>query len=110
MTLARTNRKLVEQLRQELDLDATQAALDRGAITPIQAKNIVKWVVHVQRIRDNPMYAVTDAAGQYIGELVTVNKGVSWIGRRYGKNYPNDSVECPDQEQAAAFVRREVVA
>lgn len=43
MTLARRNRKLVEQLRCALDIEATQATLDRGAITPIQARNIVKW-------------------------------------------------------------------
>jgi hypothetical protein len=108
MILARTNRKLVEQLRLGLDLGATQAALDRGAITPIQAKNIVEWVVQVKRVRENPMYAVVDAAGQYVGELVTENKGVSWIGRRYGKNYPNDSAEFTDQEHAVAFVRGEV--
>ncbi|MCY0914045.1 hypothetical protein [Massilia antarctica] len=107
MTLARTNRKLVEELRNGLDIGATQAALDRGEITPIQARNIVKWVVDVQHIRDNPMYVVVDAAGQHIGELVTTNKGLSWIGRRYGKNYPNDSAEYPDEDQAVAFVRRD---
>ncbi|SIR84780.1 hypothetical protein SAMN05880566_12734 [Janthinobacterium sp. TND4EL3] len=105
MTLARRNRKLVEQLRCALDIDATQAALDRGAITPIQARNIVKWVVHVKQIHDNPMFVVTDATGEHIGELISGNKGTTWTGRRYGKNYPNDAAEFADQGHAEAFVR-----
>lgn len=110
MSVSRTNRNLVEQLRIGLDIVATQVALDQGEITQIQARNIVKWAVGVQRIQENPMHVVTDAEGQYIGELVTANKGLSWIGLRYGKKYPNDSSEFSDVEQAAALVRGNVRA
>jgi len=67
MNLARTNRKLVEQLRYSLDIEATQAALDRGQITPIQARNIVKWIVTVKDIRENPIYWLQDETGSLIG-------------------------------------------
>lgn len=107
MSLAKTNRKLFERLRLGLDLEATQTALDRGEITPRQAKNIVKWIVGVKDARENAPYAVvvTDAAGrQYVGEVVSKNRGASWIGRRYGRNYPHDSAEFTEQEDAVNFV------
>jgi Uma2 family endonuclease len=110
LSVVTTNRKLVEQLRLGLDLEATQAALDRGEITPRQAKNIVKWIMGVKDARENAPYAavVTDAGGrQYVGEVVSKNRGATWIGRRYGRNYPHDSAEFTEQEDAVNFVGQE---
>lgn len=92
MSLARTNKKTVEQLRDSLDIEATQAALDQGKITPIQARNIVKWIVAVKDIRENPVYPVQAKTGQFVGEIVA-RGGKSWLARRYGKDYPNDTAE-----------------
>jgi len=105
MNLARTNRKLVEQLRYSLDIEATQAALDRGQITPIQARNIVKWIVTVKDIRENPIYWLQDETGSLIGEIVARGGGASWLARRYGKDYKNGATEFTDEDEAAAFVR-----
>lgn len=110
MSLAKTNRKFVSQLRNSLDIEATQAALDRDEITPIQARNIIKWIVAVKNIRENPLYTMQDEAGQFIGEVITRGGGTSWIARRYGKGYPNDAAEFADRDEAVAFVHGKVIA
>lgn len=109
MSLARTNKKTVEQLRDSLDIEATQAALDQGKITPIQARNIVKWIVAVKDIRENPVYPVQAETGQFVGEIVA-RGGKSWLARRYGKDYPNDAAEFAKEDEAIAFIHAKVTA
>lgn len=108
-SVALTNQKLVERLRSEDDLDAVQSALDRGEITPRQAQNITKMITAARSIRENYPYAAVvfdEASGQYVGEVVSQNRGASWIGRRYGRDFPHDSAEFTEQDDAVRFVRQ----
>jgi len=104
MSLAKTNRKVVEKLRESLDLDATYAALDQGEITPVQARNVIKWITTVKEIRENPFHAIQDDSGKFVGEVTTKGAGRSWMARRYGEESRSD-VEFFSLEEAIAFVR-----
>jgi hypothetical protein len=81
MSVAKTNRKLVQNLRLSLDVVATQAALDRGEITSGQAKGILKWIATVQDILANPVYEVQNDAKQFVGDVTTQGGGMSWIAQ-----------------------------
>ena len=99
-SVALTNQKLVERLRSGDDLEAVNSALDRGEITFRQAKNITKWIRSRETIRENYRYTAVvfdDASGQWVGEVVSKNRGASWIGKRYGQKYPRDSAEFTGQ-------------
>jgi hypothetical protein len=107
MSVAKTNHKLVEQLRTELDLRAVATALDRGEITPRQAQNLTRWIRAVEKIQENYKYTrvVQDpTSGQYVGAVVSRNRGKSWIGLRYGPNYPHNSAEFTAEQDAVRFV------
>ncbi|HCF5415412.1 TPA: hypothetical protein NIG63_006462 [Pseudomonas aeruginosa] len=56
MSLSRTNRKLVEELRAGLNKEAVEQALQQALITPRQAKTLHKWIEAVAEIRANPVY------------------------------------------------------
>jgi hypothetical protein len=103
--MTNTNRKLVERLREGGNIKVALAALQRGEITYRQARHIVKTITSAKMIRERPApMVVRDAAGRCIGEMVTRNRGASWIARRYGPNYPKDSAEFASQEGAIDFV------
>lgn len=103
MSLSRTNRKLVEELRAGLNKEAVEQALQQTLITPRQAKTLHNWIEAVAEIRANPVYAVQGKDGANIGEVVTSNAGRTWIGRRYGKTYPAGA-EFQELEQAFQYV------
>jgi hypothetical protein len=108
-SIALTNQKLVERLRSEDDLEAVQSALDRGEISPRQAKNITKVITAARAIRENYRNVAVvfdEASGQYVGEVVSKNRGASWVGRRYGRNFPHDSAEFTEQDDAVRFVEQ----
>lgn len=76
-SVALTNQKLVERLRSGDDLETVQSALDRGEITPRQAKNITKWITSAREIRESYRYAAVvfdEASGQWVGEVVSKNR------------------------------------
>lgn len=105
--VAKTNQKLVERLRSGLNLKAVQSALDRGEITPRQTQNITKFIRAAKAIRADYRYAAVvfdETSNQYVGEVVSKNRGASWIGRRYGRNYPRDSAQFTQQDDAVRFV------
>ncbi|ULU27695.1 hypothetical protein [Dyella terrae] len=104
MSLARTNRNVVEKLRESLDVAAAHAALGRGEITPVQARNIIKWITAVKEIRENPLYAIQDDSGRCVGEVTAKDGGRSWMARKYGEGR-SDVVEFFSPEDAVAFVR-----
>ena len=101
------NRKLVNDLRASLDVEATQAALDQGAITPIQARNIMRWIDQVNEIRTNPLYAVKDAQGQFIGSVAASEGGTKWTGRRFGADYERSAATFDSCEEAAQYVQEQ---
>lgn len=106
-SVAKTNQKLVARLYSELDLEAVQSALDRGEITPRQSQNITKLIRGAKAIRESARHSAVvfdEATSQYVGEVVSKNNGASWIGRRYGRNYPHDSAEFAEQDDAVDFV------
>ena len=91
MGTLRSNRKLVNELREGLDLQSVQAELDHGTITARQAKNIGRFILIVKDLRENPISAVLDQAGNCIGEVSAKTGGVSWIGCRYDRPRPQNS-------------------
>lgn len=106
-SVAKTNQKLVAHLLSGLDLQAVQSALNRGEITPRQAQNITKFVRAAKAIRESyhrSELVFDEATSKYVGEVVSKNNGASWIGRRYGWNYPHDSAEFAEQDDAVGFV------
>ncbi|MGP0172667.1 hypothetical protein ACSVIJ_12370 [Pseudomonas sp. NCHU5208] len=104
MSLSRTNRKIVEELRAGLDKEAVEQALQQVLITPRQAKTLHSWIDAVREIRANPIHAVQGKDGSHIGEVVTRNAGRTWIARRYGKTYPAGE-EFHELELAFQYVR-----
>lgn len=104
MSLARTNRKVVEKLRESLDVAATHAALDRGEVTPVQARNIIKWITAVKEIHESPFYAIRDDSGRCVGEVTAKGGGRSWMARKYGEGR-SGVVEFSSLEEAVTFVR-----
>jgi len=108
-SVAKTNQKLVTRLYSELDLKAVQSALTRGEITPRQAQNITKLIRASKVIRESARQVAVvfdEATRQYVGEVVSKNDGASWIGRRYGRNYPHDSAEFAEQDDAVGFIEQ----
>jgi hypothetical protein len=75
-------------------------------ITHRQARHIVKGVEVVNDIRKNLLCVVANAAGQYVGEVVTTNRGVSWVGRCYGPQYRDGSAEFAGRDEAIQLVAR----
>jgi hypothetical protein len=106
MSMARTNRKMIDKLRAEGSLEAVRAALDRGEITRRQAETLVKNISAARRIQRSYWYSAVmrNATGQYVGEVTSRNGGATWIGRRYGRNYPHDAAEFAREEDAIRFV------
>lgn len=104
MSASRTNRQLVNQLREGLDVEAIQVALDNGTITPRKAKNTIQFVLTVKDIRENPVYTIVDQTGRYIGEVSTKDAGASWIGCRHGQLRPLPAAEFSNIEDAKLFV------
>lgn len=106
-SIAQTNQKLVSQLISKQSLKAVKSALDRGEITPRQAQNITKFIRTAKTIRESAGFSAVvldETSGQYVGEVVSKNRGASWIGLRYGPNYPHDSAEFAEQNDAMRFV------
>lgn len=103
MSLSRTNRKLVEELRAGLNKEAVEQALQLVQITPRQAKTLHNWIEAVGEIRANPVYAVQGKDGSHIGEVIASNAGRTWIARRYGKTYPAGA-EFQELELAIQYV------
>jgi hypothetical protein len=106
-SVAETNQKLVARLCSELDLKAVQSALNRGEITPRQAQYLTKLIRTSNVIRGSAHRSAAvfdEATSQYVGEVTSKNDGASWIGRRYGWNYPRDSAEFAEQDDAVRFV------
>lgn len=99
------NRKLVNDLRASLDAAAAQAALDQGAITPIQARNIMRWIDQVREIQANPLYAIKDEQGQYIGSVAASAGGTKWTGRRFGADYEGSAATFDSCDEAAQYVQ-----
>lgn len=106
MTLAKTNQKLVYQLRCSLNIAAVNDALNQGKITPQQARNINKFISSVHDVRENPIHVVADDDGKVIGDVQAQGGGASWLAKRYGNHYPNDAAEFFDFEKAVAFIKR----
>lgn len=102
-TMPANNRKLVNYLRAGLDAAATQAALERGDITPIQARNITRWIDQVRKIHAYPLHVVQDRQGRMIGEFKAGDAGNEWVARRYGSEYDTPAT-FDSQEAAIAFV------
>jgi hypothetical protein len=111
-SVAKTNQKLVARLYSELDFKAVQSALDGGEITPRQAQNITKLIRTSNVIRESAHRGAVvfdEATSQYVGEVTSKNDGALWIGRRYGRNYPHDSAEFAEQDDAVRFVGTEAL-
>lgn len=104
MAALHNNRNLLDQLRQGLDLQAVEMAASRGDITRRQAKNVAKFIQTAKDIRENPVYAIVDQAGHYVGEVSAKNGGRSWIGCRYERTDPLPASEFGDFEDAKLFV------
>lgn len=100
----RANAKKMSELKTSLDLDAVAAALQAGEITSRQAKNATRFIEVALDIRNNPLYAVEDGKGQFIGEFHRLPDG-NWRARRYGKEFKTGGVIVSSEDEAIAYVK-----
>jgi hypothetical protein len=102
--LARTNQKLIEELRAKLDVEAVERARVDARITDVQAKRLVVQILAIKDIQANPLYHVQDQNGRLIGEIATSKNGTVFAALRYRSDAAKRSGTFTDYEAAANFI------
>lgn len=92
----------VRKLRNDCDESQVERALEEGLITARQAASALKFIRTANEIRANPIRAqLIQVRSQFVGEIEFL--GGTWVGRRYGKDYPA-GCSFASEEEAHDFV------
>lgn len=92
----------VRKLRHDGDESQVERAREDGLITARQAASAKKFIRIANEIRANPIRAqLIQVGSQFVGEVEFV--GGTWVGRRFGKDYPA-GCSFASEEEAHDFV------
>lgn len=92
----------VRKLRNDCDESQVERALEDGLISARQAASAMKFIRLANEIRANPIRAqLIQVGSHFVGEVEFLDG--TWIGRRYGKDYPS-GCSFASEEEAHDFV------